>query len=52
MKQNLLTIVVFAVLIALFGFAANDWKLPGTKPPAPTEEWCPAHDVALAKCES
>lgn len=50
MRRTILTISVFAVLIALFAFAANDWKLPGKKVEH-GQDWCPAHEVELSKCE-
>jgi hypothetical protein len=49
--KNVLTGAVFVVLVALFAFAANDWKLPGSKVPHGTD-WCTAHDVEMAKCET
>ena len=51
MKNNALNIAVFAVLIALFAFAANDWRLPGP-PPAHGDDWCTAHKIELSKCET
>ena len=51
MKQDaILTGAVFAVLMALFVYAANDWRLPWV-PERPTDvEWCSAHEVAQADC--
>jgi cobalt-zinc-cadmium efflux system membrane fusion protein len=51
MKQNALTIGVFAALIALFAFAANDWKLPGAGKPAHGADWCEEHQIEESKCE-
>ncbi|MBI5722603.1 MAG: efflux RND transporter periplasmic adaptor subunit [Planctomycetes bacterium] len=51
MRQNVLTIGVFAILIGLFAFAANDWRLPWAKEPAHGADWCEAHKVALSTCE-
>ena len=51
MSKNLLSGAVFVVLIALFAFAANDWKLPG---PAIVHgaDWCGPHNIELSKCET
>ena len=51
MKDAILTIVVFAALIAGFGLAANDGRLPWTKEPPRDAGWCGPHGVALAECE-
>jgi len=51
MSKNALTMAVFAVLIGLFAFAANDWKVPGSKV-VHGDDWCKAHDVELSKCET
>ncbi len=51
MHKNALTIVVFAVLIGLFAFAANDWKAPWVKV-THGDDWCKAHDIELSKCET
>lgn len=51
MKQGLATGLVFLVLMSLFAFAANDWRVPGVKPPAPPADWCAEHKVALSACE-
>lgn len=52
MKQNLLSAAVFAVLIGLFAFAANDWKAPWAKAPVHGTDWCEAHQIELSKCET
>lgn len=51
MKDAVLTVVVFAALIAGFGLAANDGRLPWTEEPARPADWCEPHGVALAECE-
>lgn len=51
MKQNVLTVGVFVILIGLFAFAANDWKAPWTGKPAHGQDWCEAHQTALSTCE-
>ena len=51
MKQNGLTLVVFVLLIGLFAFAANDWKIPGARKPTHGSDWCEAHGTALSTCE-
>ncbi|OHB74954.1 MAG: hypothetical protein A2Z34_07885 [Planctomycetes bacterium RBG_16_59_8] len=51
MKKNVPTIAVFAVLIALFAFAANDWKAPWEGTPAHGQDWCEVHQTALSTCE-
>ena len=51
MKQNILSGAVFVVLIGLFAFAANDWKLPGARVQHGAD-WCEPHNIELSKCES
>jgi len=51
MNKNLLSIGVFAVLIALFAFAANDFRLPGLRARPENVKWCDTHDAPLDKCE-
>jgi cobalt-zinc-cadmium efflux system membrane fusion protein len=51
MKQNVVTILVFTLLIGLFAFAANDWKTPWTGKPAHGQDWCEAHQTALSTCD-
>ncbi len=51
MKNNALTIGVFVLLIGLFAFAANDWKVPWAGKPVHGKDWCEAHQVALSTCE-
>lgn len=51
MKNTILTVSVFAVLIGLFAFAANDWKVPFLGKKRPSEDWCEEHQVAESKCE-
>ncbi len=51
MKQNALTVGVFALLIGLFAFAANDWKAPWAAKPAHGADWCKAHETPLSTCE-
>jgi cobalt-zinc-cadmium efflux system membrane fusion protein len=46
-----LTAVVFVALIALFAWAANDWRAPWQGKPDRGPGWCAAHDVALKDCE-
>jgi cobalt-zinc-cadmium efflux system membrane fusion protein len=50
-RRNLLSIGAFVALIALFAFAANDFRLPGASSRPAGERWCEAHDVPLARCE-
>lgn len=52
MRRNLSTAVVFIVLIALFVFAANDFRLPWTAAPADGADWCGAHNTRLSLCEA
>jgi cobalt-zinc-cadmium efflux system membrane fusion protein len=51
MKQNILTVGVFVILIGLFAFAANDWKAPWAGKPVHGQDWCEAHQTALSTCE-
>lgn len=51
MKQNALTALVFAVLIALFGLSANDWKLPWAAKAAHGDDWCEPHKTRLSTCD-
>jgi cobalt-zinc-cadmium efflux system membrane fusion protein len=51
-RKHALTVATFSVLIGLFAFAANDWKAPWHRPPAPDpKDWCKEHKVAASKCE-
>ncbi|MHC4606857.1 MAG: efflux RND transporter periplasmic adaptor subunit, partial [Planctomycetota bacterium] len=49
-REAILTGAVFALLVSLFVFAANDWRLPWAPERPPDVEWCEAHDAALADC--
>jgi membrane fusion protein, heavy metal efflux system len=51
MRENLLTAGVFALLIGLFAFAANDWKAPWSAKPVHGQDWCEEHQVALSTDE-
>ncbi|MBI4564584.1 MAG: efflux RND transporter periplasmic adaptor subunit [Planctomycetes bacterium] len=51
-KSVLSTGAVFAALMALFVYAANDWKLPWAEPHPLDIPWCEPHDVALENCET
>lgn len=51
MRQNALTALVFATLIALFGLSANDWKLPWAAKAAHGDDWCEPHKTRLSTCE-
>ncbi len=50
MRQNLLTALVFLVLIGLFGLSANDWRLPWTAKAAHGSDWCEPHQTPLSTC--
>lgn len=51
MKHTLMTGVVFAALIGLFAFAANDGRAPWAGKPPHGADWCEAHQTALSTCE-
>ena len=51
-KDTFLTTAVFVLLISLFVYAANDWRLPWVPERAPDIAWCEAHDEPLDACDA
>lgn len=49
-RKNLVSLAVFAALIGMFAFAANDFRLPGVSSRPPGERWCQEHDAPLDRC--
>ncbi len=50
MRQNLLTSLVFLVLIALFGLSANGWRVPWAAKAVHGSDWCEPHRTPLSTC--
>ena len=51
-KDTVLNTAVFVLLIGLFVYAANDWRLPWIPERPPDVAWCEAHDEPLDACDA